>query len=31
MEVFVNVVEVEEAFERLFAGKFDPEAFMSLL
>ena len=24
---FVNVVEVEEAFERLFAGEFDPEVF----
>lgn len=27
MGVFVNVVEVEEAFERLFAGRFDPEGF----
>lgn len=27
MGVFVNVVEVEEAFERLFAGEFDPEVF----
>lgn len=27
MGVFVNVVEVEEAFERLFAGEFEPEVF----